>query len=51
MAWRSPRRTALCEMEDVMNHEGVDVCYAIHPVASRMPGHMNMLLTDANVPV
>jgi NAD(P) transhydrogenase subunit beta len=41
---------ALCEMEDVMNHEGVDVRYAIHPVASRMPGHMNMLLTDANVP-
>jgi NAD(P) transhydrogenase subunit beta len=41
---------ALCEMDDVMNHEGVDVRYAIHPVASRMPGHMNMLLTDANVP-
>jgi NAD(P) transhydrogenase subunit beta len=41
---------ALCEIGDVMNHEGVGVRYAIHPVASRMPGHMNMLLTDANVP-
>ena len=41
---------ALCEVGDVMNREGVGVHYAIHPVASRMPGHMNMLLAEANVP-
>ena len=50
MAWRSRAQNAVHDLTKQLRDDGVNVCFAIHPVAGRLPGHMNVLLAEAGVP-